>query len=39
MGMKVRKKQRSKLVRTKANHGIKPGLRRRPPRLKTGVKK
>ena len=37
--MKVRKRQRSKLQRTKQNHGIKPSLHKRPPRLKTGVKK
>lgn len=37
--MKVRKQQRTKLQRTKANHGVKPSLHKRPKGLKTGVKK
>jgi hypothetical protein len=37
--MKARAKQRAKIRSTRANHGQKPTLHRRKPRLKTGPKK
>jgi len=37
--MKARMKHRSKLQRTRANHGTKPGRGKRRKPLKTGVKK
>jgi len=37
--MKARTRIRSKLKHTRANHGVKPTMGKRKPRLKTGTKK
>ena len=37
--MKATKQKRSKLKRSRANHGVKPCLHKRPRRLRSGVKK
>ena len=37
--MKKRGKQRAKILKTLANHGQRPTLHRRRPKLKTGPKR
>jgi len=37
--MKATLKQRFKIKHSRANHGVKPKLHKRKPKLKTGVKK